>query len=319
MNISSLSFSSPFFLAPLAGYTDSAFRRIAHEWGSACGITEMVSAEGLARGSDKTKDLLIRYPGEERLAVQLFAPDADPVRRCLDTLMKHSPQMIDFNCGCPVNKVVKTGAGSALMKSPEKIHEIVSFLKQNTDVPVSVKFRLGWDSGSINYLEFADACVSAGADMLTLHARTRAQGYSGNADWTCIRRLKEKLKDTDVKVFASGDILSAQAACDCLRETGCDGVMFARGAIGNPFIFTQAGKLLQGEVFTVTLEERIATAMRHLEYMCALYGKETGCRDMRKHAIGYVRGLRGASKVKEAISHAASEDDYRRAFDMLET
>ena len=149
-------FTSPFFLAPLAGYTDAPFRRIAHEWGCGGAVTEMISAEGLARDSRNTESLLTRFDGEQTLIAQLFGPSLDPFRRCVDRLMEYAPDMIDINCGCPVPKVVKTGAGSALMQNPEMIERIVRTIKKHTDIPVSVKFRLGWDSSSINFLEFAD-------------------------------------------------------------------------------------------------------------------------------------------------------------------
>ncbi len=318
MQIKNLVFESPFFLAPLAGYTDAPFRHIAHDWHSACAVTEMVSAEGLARNSGKTEDLLARYEGEEKLIVQLFAPSRDPVQRCLDRLLKHDPAMIDINCGCPVPKVVKTGAGSAMMRHIDDIYDIVSFLCANAGCPVSVKFRLGWDSGSINWPEFASACASAGASMLTLHARTRSQMYSGKADWTQIRKLKEMFRDTDVKIFASGDLFTAEDGISVMRQTGCDGVMFARGAIGNPFIFTRAEELLKGNSRVISTDEIRNTMLRHLDYMIEHYGSEVGCRDMRKHAVHYVKGLAEASRVKAVINSARTRQDYLEALSLLE-
>ncbi len=317
MQIRNLNFSSPFFLAPLAGYSDAPFRRIAREWGASCAVSEMVSAEGLARGSDKTEDLLRRYDGEDQFIIQIFAPSLDPVGRCLDRLLRYRPTMIDINCGCPVAKVVKTGAGSAMMRNPDEINRIVSFLTENTDVPVSVKFRLGWDSSSINYIEFADACYDGGASMLTLHARTRSQLYSGSADWSHIKHLKDHFRDKDVVIFASGDIFCGADAVEVMKTSGCDGVMFARGAIGNPFIFRQAAEAVKGNDFSPTLEEKTETLLTHLSYMISWYGSETACRDMRKHAVGYVKGIKGASRAKQLINTASSYEDYRRAMDEL--
>ncbi len=310
-------FTSPFFLAPLAGYTDAPFRRIAHEWGCGGAVTEMISAEGLARDSRNTESLLTRFDGEQTLIAQLFGPSLDPFRRCVDRLMEYAPDMIDINCGCPVGKVVKTGAGSALMKKPDEIFRIVDHLVRNTPCPVSVKFRLGWDSSSINYMDVADAAADAGAWMLTLHARTRSQGYSGKADWSHIARLKEKFQDRDVRIFASGDIFSAQDAIDVMAQTGCDGVMIARGAMGNPFIFTQALKLQTGEVWTPSLEERTATMLRHLDYMVEAFGIQVAMRDMRKHAVHYVKGTRGAGQAKALINSASSRQDYEKALSLL--
>ena len=317
MTIAGLDFPSPFFLAPLAGYTDAPFRRIAHEWGSAAAVTEMVSAEGLARNSANTEDLLRRYPGEERLIVQLFAPDADPVGRCLERLMRHSPAMIDINCGCPVNKVVKTGAGSALMKTPEKMGQMVSFLVRESGVPVSVKFRLGWDREHMNWRDFAHIAFDNGASMLTMHARTRSQMYAGSADWSAIKALKDEFRNEAVAIFASGDIFSAADAIRVMQETGCDGVMMARGAIGNPFIFHSAQLLQKGEDWSPSLAERKETMLRHLDYMTEVYGEEVACRDMRKHAVHYVKGLSGAGKAKALFNEARTRADYGRALEVL--
>ena len=275
-------FTSPFFLAPLAGYTDAPFRRIAHEWGCGGAVTEMISAEGLARDSRNTESLLTRFDGEQTLIAQLFGPSLDPFRRCVDRLMEYAPDMIDINCGCPVGKVVKTGAGSALMKKPDEIFRIVDHLVRNTPCPVSVKFRLGWDSSSINYMDVADAAADAGAWMLTLHARTRSQGYSGKADWSHIARLKEKFQDRDVRIFASGDIFSAQDAIDVMA-----------------------------------LEERTATMLRHLDYMVEAFGIQVAMRDMRKHAVHYVKGTRGAGQAKALINSASSRQDYEKALSLL--
>lgn len=305
-----------FLLAPLAGYTDAPFRRVAAEWGCPGAVTEMVSAEGLSRGG-KTLELLERYPGEEDLVVQLFGPDEDPVERCLPALLAARPAMVDLNCGCPVPKVVKTGAGSALMKTPATIGRMVEALKKGTDLPVSVKFRLGWDSSSMNFLEVAETAAKAGAVMLTLHARTRSQGYSGTADWSKIKELKDAFRGSEIRIFASGDIFGAEAALRCMEETGCDGVMFARGAIGNPFVFRETEALLRGETWSPTPEERVETALRHLSYMAEAHGEAAACREMRKHAVAYVKGMRGASKVKEAVSRASSAGEYREAFSLL--
>ena len=317
MTIGPLSFNSTFFLAPLAGYTDAPFRQVAHEWGAAAAVSEMVSAEGLARDSANTEALLKRYAEDEALIVQLFAPDVDPVMRCLDKLMKHEPVMIDLNCGCPVPKVVKTGAGSALMKTPEKMHEIVSFLVKESGLPISVKFRLGWDASSINFISFAACAADAGASMLTLHARTRSQGYSGNADWSQIKVLADMMKGSCVRVFASGDVFTADDAIAVMRQTGCDGVMIARGAMGNPFIFKEAGLLTNGARWEPSLQDVKATMSHHLDLMIDSFGERIACREMRKHAVHYVKGRPGAVKAKGLINNAASRQDYEEALSLL--
>lgn len=294
-------------LAPLAGYTDKAFRKIARSYGAEAAVTEMVSAEGLARESGKTEALLDRYPGEDRLITQIFAPSADPVRRCLPRLLSHGPDMIDINCGCPVPKVVRTGSGSALMKEPQRIYEIVRAVKDSSTVPVSVKFRLGWDSSSINYLEFADKAAEAGASILTLHARTRAQNYSGTADWNAIRTLSEHFKGSGIRIFASGDVFSAEAARTLMEDYGADGVMFARGAIGNPFIFRETKDLLEGkEPSLPTARERVEAAEEHLALAVAYYGESVAVKEMRKHLMAYIKGIPGANKVKAGLSGACT-------------
>ena len=305
-------------LAPLAGYTDKAFREIAAEMGADAAVTEMVSAEGLARDGEKTKALLERYPGEKHLFIQIFAPSDDPVRRCMDNLLACTPAAIDINCGCPVPKVVKTGAGSALMKNPEMISRIIKAVKERTDISVSVKFRLGWDSDSINYLEFADAAAEAGAGMLTLHARTRAQGYSGTADRTAFRILSEHFRGSGILIYGSGDVFTPEDAISMINDCGLDGVMFARGAIGNPFIFRETKELIEKGSYTLpSVEERVLTAEKHLSLMVRYFGEAAACREMRKHLMAYIKGIPGSSKVKAELCTASSEEEMREILSHL--
>ena len=305
-------------LAPLAGYTDKAFREICSLFGCRSAVSEMVSAEGLARGSGKTEELMEKYDGEKFLTVQLFAPSSDPVERALTFLRKAHVDAIDINCGCPVPKVVKTGAGSALMRNPGKMGEIVRVLKDNLDVPVSVKFRLGWDRESINYLEFAETAIENGADALTLHARTRAQGYEGKADREAFRTLSNTFKGSGIPLYASGDIFTPEDAVDVITNYGMSGVMFARGAIGNPFIFRETEEYLESGSYSLpSLDEKKDTAMKHYDLMVKYYGETIASHAMRKHAISYVKGIRGSSECKNALSLAKNRDDYERAFSLL--
>lgn len=307
-------------LAPLAGYTDKAFREIATSLGADITVTEMVSAEGLARDGEKTKELLERFDGEDRLIVQLFGPDADPVKRCIPFLKEFHPTQVDFNCGCPVPKVVKTGAGSALMRTPEKITEIVKVLKEETGLPVSVKFRLGWDNSSINYLAFAEAAVKGGADALTLHARTRAQGYEGKADRSAFTSLSQHFHSPELKLYASGDMFTPEDAISVINECGMDGVMFARGAIGNPFIFRETKEYLEiGSYTKPTIGEKIETAMHHYDLMVKYYGEYLASREMRKHAMAYIKGTPGASRCKLQLTTAKAREEYYQAFSLLES
>ncbi len=303
-----------FILAPLAGYTDKAFREIALSMGADIAVTEMVSAEGLARNSGKTKALLERADGEERLVIQLFAPDEDPVARSMEQLLEYSPTVIDINCGCPVPKVVKTGAGSALMKEPEKIRRIVKTIRSFTQIPVSVKFRLGWDSNSVNYLQFAESALSGGAEILTLHARTRAQLYSGAADRSAFRALAAAFRGSGVTLYGSGDVFTPEDAVARIDEDGLDGVMFARGAIGNPFIFRETKELVEHGSYTLpSREERLGTVMRHYDLMVRYYGQTVAGPEMRKHAMAYLKGLEGAKEAKAKLTKAMTRDDYLEA------
>ena len=308
----------PFILAPLAGYTDKAFREIARGLGADTAVSEMVSAEGLARNGEKTKALLERFPGEDRFIIQLFGPSDDPVKRAMDNLLGYNPTVIDINCGCPVPKVVKTGAGSALMKNPQMIGRIIKAIKERTDIPVSVKFRLGWDSDSINFLEFADIAAEAGAEMLTLHARTRAQGYSGTADRKAFSMLSEHFKGSGILLFGSGDVFTPEDAMSLINDSGLSGVMFARGAIGNPFIFRETKERIEKGCYSLpSTEEKISVALKHLRLMVSYYGENTGCREMRKHLMAYIKGIPGSSKVKNEIGQAVTLEEMTKALSTI--
>jgi len=318
MDIGGISYKNPFFLAPLAGYSDRAFREMCLSYGASATVTEMVSAEGLSRNSGKTEELLLRANGEKLLTIQLFGPDKDPFERCVGRLMAYDPTMVDVNCGCPVPKVVRTGSGSALMNTPDKITGIVKALKDLTHRPVSVKFRLGWDDGHVNYLEFAKAAADGGVDMMTLHCRTRSQGYEGKADWSHLKKLKDEYESTGIRIFGSGDVFSAEDAVRMLGETGCDGVMFARGAIGNPFIFREAIELLEnGRAAKPSIEERIEALRKHLSLECEYLGEEKAAKEMRKHAAAYIKGMKGAGRIRERLVTSKRMEDYMEALGQI--
>ncbi|NQT57769.1 MAG: tRNA dihydrouridine synthase DusB [Bacteroidetes bacterium] len=299
------------FLAPLAGFTDQAFRSLCVKEGANLTFSEMVSAEGLARKSEKTRALLARAKNEKFFAVQLFMKDAETAMRALPAVIDYTPDIIDINCGCPVPKVVKTGAGSALLKSPEAINQIVHSLSNETDIPITVKIRSGWDSSSINFLETADAAYQGGAAMITLHARTRVQGYSGTANLEHIKTLKQT---SHIPIFGSGDLFTPTAALQMITETGVDGVMFARGAIGNPFIFSETRHLLEtGDMPPETSKEtRTAAFLSHLDESINLKGENAACREMRKHAGSYIKGFPGASEIRREIVQASTRKDYEQ-------
>lgn len=315
VSIGSLTVDGNLFLAPLAGYTDRSFRSLCVDKGASLTYTEMVSGEGLARNNGPTKALLRRADNEQLLAVQLFMGDAEVIKRSVDNLLAYNPSAVDINCGCPVPKVVKTGAGSALLKEPQKIYEIVRALKTYTNLPVSVKIRLGWDSSSINYDETSDAAIDAGVDMICMHARTRAMGYSGVADWSALSDLKKRIhqRSPHIPLFGSGDLFSGEDALAMLKETQVDGVMFARGAMGNPYIFEEAKTLFTNKPYhPPTREAKLEMMLRHLRLLAKDVGEESSCKLMRKHAPGYLKGLPNASLARQQLVMSITFEDYER-------
>lgn len=306
---------SPFFLAPVAGYSDAAYRSVCYELGAALCYTEMVSSEALVRNHPKTSLLLQRDESEKNYAIQLFGAKLEVLGQAAAMVSAYHPLIIDLNCGCPVPKIVKSGAGSALLKTPEKIASIVRAMRDSTDIPITVKIRKGWDEASINYLETADAAVGAGAAAVTLHGRTRAQGYSGKADWACIADLACHL---DVPVFGSGDVFSPEAACTMLRETGCAGVMFARGAMGNPFVFARTRALWEGLPIPAFSNADVAdVARRHLERSVQFLGEKTACVEFRKQFCAYTRGRPGGAALREQAVHCSTLAEFQTVLDLF--
>lgn len=300
---------SPFFLAPVAGYSDAAYRSVCYELGAALCYTEMVSSEALVRHHPKTSLLLQRAEAEKYFAIQLFGAKPEVLGQAAAMVSAYRPLVIDLNCGCPVPKIVKSGAGSALLKSPEKIAAIVKSMRDATDIPITVKIRKGWDEASVNFLETAEAAVSAGAVAVTLHGRTRAQGYSGKADWASIATLARHLK---VPVFGSGDVFSPETALSMLSDTGCSGVMFARGAMGNPFVFAQTIALWQGHPLPVYTNAEIAeVARRHLERSVRFLGEKTACVEFRKQFCAYTRGRPGGAALREQAVHCSTYAEFQ--------
>lgn len=316
VSIGNVTLKSNLFLAPLAGYTDKVFRSICLKHGAALAYTEMVSSEGVARDSAKTVVLMERGEGEENLAVQLFMPDADTARRSLEGVLAYKPAIIDINCGCPVPKVVKTGAGSALLQNPKTISEIVSTIVQNVDVPVTVKIRTGWDTNSINYLETAELAFDAGASALCMHARTRSQLYMPNAHWELLADLKKHFQDR--VVIGSGDLFTAEDGVRMLEQTGVDAIAYARGAIGNPFIFEQTEALLNNKTpRSISVDEKREAIMIHLRGLVDYLGENTACREMRKHVCAYLKGIPNSAKVRQAVTSALTVQEYESALAQL--
>ncbi len=320
VSIGKLKLDGNLFLAPVAGYSDCAFRHLCKRGGANFSYTEMVSAEALVRGSGKTHELMVRAPDEDKYAVQIFGGDPQTVAKAaLIVADEVNPEVIDINAGCPVPKIIKTGAGSALTRDPERLFEVVSQTKKalteaGKDIPVTVKIRSGWDSSSLTWKEAADASLKAGAYAITLHPRTRAQGYEGKADWSLLAELVEFI-DGRIPVFASGDIFSPENVKACFEQTGVDGVMFARGAMGNPFIFDETKRfLLTGEHYSTPPNVRISAGMEELDILISLKGEQTACREMRKRFCAYSKGLDKASQMRSSIVSANTRADFAAIF-----
>ena len=320
VKIGGLELPGNLFLAPVAGYTDRVFRSICCEYGADFSFTELASAEALVRGGKATFNLIHRGKGEKRYAVQLFGHDPQTMYRAALALAPFSPEAVDINSGCPVPKVIKTGAGSALMKDPPLLGRIVEALVRASSevlggIPVTVKMRSGWDSLSINYRECARIAAEAGASMVTLHPRTKAQGYGGKSDWSYIADLVSRL---DIPVTGSGDLYTPEDAGRMLKETGCAAVMFARGAEGNPFIFPAARSYLStGSWESAPFEERVAVAFRHLTLLAAEIGEGAACREMRKQFCAYTKappgktGAPGSAALRNRLVSAETIEDFR--------
>jgi nifR3 family TIM-barrel protein len=307
---------SPFFLAPVAGYSDAAFRSICYEQGAALCYTEMVSSEALVRDHPKTRILLERDPVESIYSIQLFGSKPEVLARAARMVAGDSPLVIDLNCGCPVPKIVRTGAGSSLLKKPELIRDIVSAMRSASDIPVTVKIRKGWDDESINYLETADAAVQGGAIAVTLHGRTRAQGYAGKADWNSISALTAFMAPRGIPVFGSGDAFSAAAAISMLESTGCAGVMIARGAMGNPFIFAEADAAWKGLPLPRRGDAEIAAvALCHLERSVRFMGEKLACLEFRKQFCAYTKGRPRGALLRERAVHCSTLDEFKIVLD----
>lgn len=314
--IAGVSLQSPFFLAPVAGYSDAAFRSVCYEAGAALCYTEMVSSEALVRNHPKTKLLLERSPAETSYAIQLFGSKPEVLARAAGMAAVWKPLIIDLNCGCPVPKIVKAGSGSALMKDPELVRAIVSAMRNASDIPVTVKIRKGWDESSVNYIETAEAAVSGGAAAVTLHGRTRAQGYAGKADWEAIRLLASRL---DVPVFGSGDVYDAKSALRMLDETGCEGVMIARGAMGDPFVFSRAKALWEGKPAPAFTNADVARVARtHLERAIFFFGEKTACIEFRKQFCAYSKGLPGGAPLRERAVRCSTMEEFDAVLKDLE-
>ena len=303
-------------LAPMCGVTDFIFRTICAEFGCETGYTEMISAMGYlcAPNQQATRELMIRGGREKRLILQLFGKDPDTVAeaaRRIDALGIYDG--IDLNMGCPARKVVSSGEGSGMLRTPDTAQKMMEKTVNAVSVPVSVKMRLGWDQDHICAVEYAKMAEEAGIREITVHGRTKEQQYSGEADWEMIAHVKESVS---IPVIGNGDLFTPEDAVKRLKETGVDGVMIGRGVMGNPWIFRGIRQILNGEVpRTVTLEERAEIIRKHSAEMRSHLPEHIAVREMRKHIGWYIHGLRGAAAVRARINRCENPEEVDRILD----
>lgn len=308
MEIGNLKLENPYILAPMAGVTDLPFRLLCKEQGAGLLCMEMISAKALQYKNKNTKVLLAIHPQEYPVSLQLFGSDPKIISEQAKRIEDLPFQILDINMGCPVPKVVKNGEGSALMKNPKLVFEIVSQLVKAIEKPVTVKIRKGFDDDHINAVEIAKIAEEAGASAVAVHGRTREQYYSGTADWSIIRKVKEAV---DIPVIGNGDITCAKDVLRMQEETGCDGFMIGRRAKGNPWIFKEILHFFETgeELPRPSLEEVVAMMLRHGQMMIDFKGEYIGVREMRKHVAWYTFGFPGAAKLREKVNHTETYED----------
>ncbi len=312
VTIGGIRFENPYFLAPLAGITDAPFRRICRSFGAGAVYSEMISAKGLYYNDKVTEKLLRIYDDELPVVYQIFGSDPGAMAYAAEALSGRKNCMIDINMGCPVPKVVKGGDGSALLKTPELISKVVEAVVLKAKKPVTVKIRTGWDADSINAVENAKRIEAAGASAICVHGRTRAQMYSGKADRRIIRAVKEAVS---IPVIGNGDIFDCESCRSMFEETGCDAVMIARGALGDPWIFKS---LNDGADYIPTTSEKLNTVRKHFGLMLEEKGEYVAVRLMRKHIGWYIKGMHGATSLRRSINELESADAIYEAIDRLE-
>ncbi|MFH1824085.1 MAG: tRNA dihydrouridine synthase DusB [Candidatus Firestonebacteria bacterium] len=308
LKVGSVPIDNNVILAPMAGVTDICFRSIVKLMGVGLVYSEMVSAEGLIRGGKKTFEL-IKVSNEERpVAIQIFGSNPESLSKAVE-ILNEIADIIDINCGCSVKKVIKTGSGAALLRDLKKLETIILSVVKFSKVPVTIKIRSGWDESSINAVEVAKLAEASGISALVVHPRTKIQGFSGRADWSIIKRVKESLH---IPVIGSGDVKNEFDAENMLKETSCDGIMIGRASLGNPWIFRKIiHYLTTSEILKdVSLREKVELIKKHAEMIVSFKGEERGTREFRKHLHWYFKGVRGFKLLRQRINTLSTFDEF---------
>jgi tRNA-dihydrouridine synthase B len=307
MKIGSLALENNIILAPLAGITNLPFRLLAKQAGCGLVCSEMVSASGLVKKARKTERFLDSSPEEKPLSVQIFGSDPILMAEAAKIVETSGADIVDINFGCAVKKVIKTGAGSALMQTPEKSEALLKAVRKSVRIPLTIKMRTGWDASGEQAFTLAKIAQDCGVDAIAVHPRTAGQGFAGRADWSIIAALKRQVH---IPVIGNGDIVTPDDALNMLKETGCDAVMIGRKAIGNPWIFSQVLFRIQGkEALCENLAQRFATIKRYLHHSVRYFGEKHGCRRMRSRLGWFVKGLPHSSNFRRSLNHISTEQE----------
>ena len=314
MKIGNVQLDNEVFLSPMAGVTDLPFRTICKEKGCGMLYTEMINAKALCYDDENTKKMLRMDKDEHPVAVQIFGSDPEFMGKAAIIMNQYPNEILDINMGCPAPKVIKNGDGSALMRNPKLAAEVLTAVVKNSEKPVTLKIRKGWDDDSVNAVEIAKIAEECGISALAIHGRTREQFYSGKADWDIIAEIKQAI---NIPVIGNGDVFEVEDAVNMLEKTKCDAIMIGRGAQGNPWIFNRINHYMKtGEMLPEpTLEEKITTAIRHMNLAVAEHGDYVAVREMRKHIGWYLKGLKNSAKYRDQINKIT---DYKEVITMLE-
>ena len=314
MKIGNVQLDNEVFLSPMAGVTDLPFRTICKEKGCGMLYTDMINAKALCYDDENTKKMLRMDKDEHPVAVQIFGSDPEFMGKAAIIMNQYPNEILDINMGCPAPKVIKNGDGSALMRNPKLAAEVLTAVVKNSEKPVTLKIRKGWDDDSVNAVEIAKIAEECGISALAIHGRTREQFYSGKADWDIIAEIKQAI---NIPVIGNGDVFEVEDAVNMLEKTKCDAIMIGRGAQGNPWIFNRINHYMKtGEILPEpTLEEKITTAIRHMNLAVAEHGDYVAVREMRKHIGWYLKGLKNSAKYRDQINKIT---DYKEVIAMLE-